>query len=51
MAYLSTEGAVEFGVLRDFHLLDGLSEGGAIARAVLANNSGLLGAFCLKNKT
>ena len=49
-AVLSAEGAGVLRVLRDFHLLDGLSEGGAIASAVLADNTDLLSALGLKTK-
>ena len=45
---LAAEGAQELRVLRDFHLLDGLAEGGAITGAVLADNSDLLRAFGLE---
>ena len=37
-------------MLRDLHLLDGLTEGGAVARAVLAHNADLLRALGLENK-
>ncbi len=40
---LSAEGAVVLGVLGDLHLLDDLSQGGAISGAVLAANASLLG--------
>ena len=47
---LSTEGAHVFGVLGDFHLLDGLTEGGTITGSVLAHNSDFLGTFGLNSK-
>jgi len=40
--FLSAEGTDVLGVLRDLHLLDGLSEGSAVPGTVLADNTGLL---------
>ena len=37
-------------MLRDLHLLDGLTERGAITGAVLPNNANLLRALGLENK-
>jgi len=48
MSHLSAEGASVLGVLRDLHLLDGLSEGGAIPSSVLSDNTDLLSALGLK---
>ncbi len=42
---LSAECADIFGVLGDFHLLDGLTHRGAVTGAVLADDSDLLGAL------
>ena len=42
---LSTEGAQVFGMLGDFHLRDGLTEGGNITGSVIARNSDILGTF------
>ena len=47
--YLSTEAAGVFAVLRDFHLLHGLSKGGTISCAILAHNANLLSALGLQN--
>ena len=41
-AILSAESAGVLGVLRDFHLLDGFTEGSAVTGAVLADNTNLL---------
>ncbi len=38
-------------MLRDLHLLDGLPEGGAVARTVLADDPNLLRALGLKKKS
>ena len=46
--YLSAEGAGVFAVLGDFHLLDGLPEGGTIPGTVLAHDANLLGTLGLK---
>ena len=40
---LSTEGANVFGMLGDFHLLNGLTERGAITGTMIAHNSDFLG--------
>jgi hypothetical protein len=40
---LSTEPANIFGMLGDFHLLDGLTQRGTVIGAVLAYDSNLLG--------
>ena len=42
---LSAERAQELAVLRDFHLLDGFPQAGAVPGAVLAGDPNLLGAF------
>merc|ERR1719297_509862 len=42
---LSAERAQELAVLRDFHLLDGFSQAGAVPGAILAGDPNLLGAF------
>ena len=47
MSYFATESAEIFGVLRDFHLLHGFTERGAITCAVFTDNSDLLGALGL----
>lgn len=46
---LAAEGAGVAGVLRDFHLLDLLPQGGAIASAVLAGHTNLLRALGLNS--
>ncbi len=50
-SHLPAEVAEELPVLRDLHLLDGLPEGGAVARTVLADDPNLLRALGLKNKS
>ena len=47
-AILSAESAGVLGVLRDFHLLDGFTEGSAVTGAVLADNTNLLSTLGLK---
>ena len=46
--HLAAKRAHILGVLRDLHLLDGLTERRAIAGAVLANDADLLRAFSLE---
>lgn len=47
---LATEWAEEFGMLRDLHLLDDLTQGSTIARAVLAGDPNLLCPLRLQGK-
>lgn len=49
-AHLAAEGADVPLVLRDFHLLDHLTQGGAITGAVFAHDPHLLGPFGLKHR-
>lgn len=49
-SYLSAEVAEVLGVLGDLHLLDGLTEGGTVTGAVLADDSDLLGALGLEKE-
>ena len=45
---LAAEGARVFAVLRDFHLLDELTQRRTVARPVLANDANLLRALRLQ---
>ena len=47
-SHLSAEVAEVLSVLRDLHLLDGLTEGGTVTGTVLADDSDLLGALGLE---
>ena len=48
-SYLSAECAEVFGVLGDFHLFDGFTEGSTITGSIFTDYSNLLGALGLKN--
>ena len=45
--HLAAEVAEVLGMLADLHLLDDLTQGGTVPRAVLADNADLLGALGL----
>lgn len=49
-AYLAAERAGIFAVLRDFHLLDHLTQRGTITGTIFTNDSNLLGALGLIRK-
>ena len=51
MLSLPQKCANVLGVLGDFHLLDGLPQGGAVTGAVFADNADLLGTLGLEIKT
>ena len=50
-SYLSAERAIVLGVLCDFHLLDGFTEGSTVTGSIFTDDSDLLGAFGLEKKT
>lgn len=49
--HLAAEGASVLAVLRDFHLLDHLTQRGTITGTIFTNDSNLLGALGLRTKT
>lgn len=50
VSYLAAEGAGILGVLRDFDLLDHLTQRGTITGTVLSDDSDLLSALGLESK-
>lgn len=51
VSYLAAECADVLGVLGDFHLFDGFTEGSTITGSIFTDDSDLLGAFSLENMT